>query len=375
MTQKSTARLDTIEYTESTSKIALLAMLDDYDRLIADMPTEPTQAQRRLVTLCRTRDDDRTLAETLYNAARNVYYRTGQTIELDDAYQSMLEYTIEELETDPDLDNQTTAYIATRAHWHARRIARANRTHDRRNAAFALDATDANDRPLWETIGSDSMATVGMQNANLSIDLKTALETIDRTLATALTMRELYGMPYDAIADAMQTTQANARQMVTRARKQMRAQLPLRKHAPKNWTLKTAFAFAGMDPDLYTAAKHQKTGRKITGIARTDNRYRFTITYGNGQTETIGHRTGILVTLKTGDELTNTETIDRKCRTTDPNAPAPACLPLIDRPQYKDEYTYEDIADNRRAVLPARNARKHRKTLAAYLAELETTID
>lgn len=311
-------------------------------------PKDGQTAKTHLISLLLTADrkDGPSLIERIAQAARADRYRFAESADWqDDQFQTMTETVIAALDERPELAAESYAYLINLARWRAR-DARRSEKRDTKLTTYSLDANYTDDGQERHETTANELATDAVENISLSLDLKMAISQIDPTHADAFVLRHAYGMEYKDIAVKMDTTPENARQLVARARSSLRDALPNRKPAATGHKTATAAKMAAMAPELWTTAKDVKTGRVIKSVARTDNRFKKLLTFGNGQTAIVDHRNPIQYVPATPDELTTTDDHDRKTRQTDHNAPPPQSLPMGQKwteYSYRPAYEYADL--------------------------------
>ena len=293
--------IDSRERLDSRQLIDVLTMQYS-ERLPRTAASERTHLIGLLLT--SERNDGPSLITRLHQAARNERYRHNETAEYqDDTLQNMLETTTAALLENPALAAESYAYIVNAARWRARDIRRAERT---RNgiSAYSLDANASADseQSAHETT-ADSLTTDAIENANLALDLRIALTQIPRQLANAFVLRFGYGLSYTELSERLGTSENNGQQMVTRARTALREQMPHRKPRANGWTNCTAAKLAGLPANGWTAAKDAKSQRIVKSAAKTENRFKKLLTYGNGEQSTVDHRYPLIVKLASDDDL------------------------------------------------------------------------
>ncbi|MFC0627217.1 RNA polymerase sigma-70 factor [Kribbella deserti] len=104
---------------------------------------------------------------------------------------------------------------------------------------------------LPEPVDTSADPALGAERGEaLEMAVLMLLERLSPTQRAAYVLREAFAYPYDQIAEVIQSTEANARQLVSRARKQLTAEQPERVAPAEHRRLLTAFLAAARAGDL-----------------------------------------------------------------------------------------------------------------------------
>lgn len=104
---------------------------------------------------------------------------------------------------------------------------------------------------LPEPVDTSADPALGAERGEaLEMAMLMLLERLSPTQRAAYVLREAFDYPYDQIAEVIQSSEANARQLVSRARKQLATEQPERVDATEHRRLLTAFLAAAQAGDL-----------------------------------------------------------------------------------------------------------------------------
>jgi len=111
----------------------------------------------------------------------------------------------------------------------------------------------------WHSEPVDVQAdpTLGAERREaLELAVRMLLETLSPTERAAYVLREAFDYPYRQISDVLATTEANARQLVTRARLRLASERRTRVSAAEQQRFIDAFVDAAQTGDLTTLEQH-----------------------------------------------------------------------------------------------------------------------
>jgi RNA polymerase sigma-70 factor (ECF subfamily) len=168
-----------------------------------------------------------------------IAYRVlGSRTEADDVVQDAW---IRWQRTDRGTIRDPAAFLATMTSRLALTVGQSARMrHEISSGPLQVDAVDLGDDP----------SRIAEQSDALERALLTLLEKLSATERAAYVLREAFDYPHRRIAELLGLTEANARQIVTRARERLRGERPRRVAAAEHRCLVDAFVAAAQTGDL-----------------------------------------------------------------------------------------------------------------------------
>jgi RNA polymerase sigma-70 factor, ECF subfamily len=198
---------------------------------------EPPAAEER--TSCEVSETDAASFQIVRPRLLGIAYRVlGNVSEADDVVQDAW---IRWQRTDRDTIREPAAFLSTMTTRLALTVEQSARVrHEISAGALETDAIDLGDDP----------SRVVEQGEAVEIALREVLEKLSPTERAAYILREAFDYPHRRIAAMLRTSEANARQLVARARAHLRGQRRRAVGAAEHRSLVDSFVAAAQSGDL-----------------------------------------------------------------------------------------------------------------------------